>query len=247
MVDLHCHILPGVDDGSASDEESCMMAQLAADSGVTVIAATPHCNVRGCFDNYDSDALRERFLHLARLLRQNQIPIGLRTGMEVYVTPEVPELIRRKQLLTLGGSHYLLVEFGFRESGRYADHMLKEIMELGLIPVVAHPERYEFVQEERERLLRWIEAGYVLQLNKGSLFGFFGRRVARTAHWCLGEGCVHLIGSDAHSPYRRTTRLGDVHEYVAEHISPEIADFLLEENPLSILNDEPIRPVLAQF
>ena len=86
-------------------------------------------------------------------------------------------------------------------------------------------------------------------LEKGSpgLFGMFGRRAAETAHWCMGEGCVHLIASDAHSPFRRTTRLRDAWEYAADLDSPAIADFLLRDNPARILADRPIRPVLAEF
>ena len=187
MIDLHCHILPGVDDGSSSEEESCRMARLAVESGVTAVCATPHCNVPGCFDNYRTEALEERFLRLARLLRERDIPLRLYAGMEVYVTPETP------------------------------------------------------------RHLREGKAGWALQINKGSLFGRFGRRAARTAHWCLGEGCMHLIGSDAHSPYRRTPWLEDARSYVAEYTAPEIADFLLEENPRRMLENAPIRPVLAQF
>ena len=115
MIDLHCHILPGVDDGAASDEESLAMARLAVESGVTAIAATPHCNLPGGPRNYVDAALRDRFLHLARLLVREEIPLRLYTGAEVYATPEVPALLRDRRLLTLGGSRYLLVEFGFDE------------------------------------------------------------------------------------------------------------------------------------
>lgn len=247
MIDLHCHILPGVDDGSATDEESCMMARLAVESGVTAIAATPHCNVPGQDWAGGLEDLRERFYHLHALLRERKIPLRLYTGMEVYVTPEVPRLLRQGRLLTLGGSRYLLVEFGFDESRRFAEQMLDAIRREGVTPVIAHPERYRFVQRERECLLDWIDEGDVIQINKGSLFGMFGRGAARISNWCLGEGCLHLIGSDAHSPFRRTPRLGDVWDYAADFASPEIADFLLEENPSRILRDQPVRPVLAEF
>ena len=116
MIDLHCHILAGVDDGAASDEESCMMAQIAVDSGVTMVAVTPHCNLRGYFDNYLTQALRDRFLHLDRLLKEQEIPLGLRAGMEIYMTPEVPRLLREKRLLTLGGSRPFPSVSGFKGS-----------------------------------------------------------------------------------------------------------------------------------
>ena len=247
MIDLHCHILPGADDGAASEEESCLMAQLAAESGVTAIAATPHCNVPGHFRNYVSRELKDRFLTLEKLLRRENSAVRLYTGMEVYVTPEVPRLLRQRKLLTLGGSRYLLVEFGFDESLDFVERMLGELLEAGVVPVVAHPERYHFVQPQPACLLRWVELGCALQVNKGSLLGRFGRRSAHTARWCLGEGCVHLLASDAHSPWRRTPRLREAWEYAADFDSPEIADFLLRDNPRRILEDQPIRPVLAEF
>ena len=247
MIDLHCHILPGVDDGAASITESCMMARLAVESGVTELAATPHYNIPGQQESGGAPFLKEQFLELAERFRRENIPLKLHTGMEVFVTPEVPRLIREKRLLTLGGSRYLLVEFDFDAPRRYADRMLEEIAGEGCIPVVAHPERYFFAQEDWDCLLRWAQQGYVLQVNKGSFFGMFGRRAQRTAHWCLGEGCIHLVGSDAHSPYRRTTRLHDAWAHVAEWDGPEIADFLLKENPGRILQDKPVRAVMAQF
>lgn len=247
MIDLHCHILPGVDDGSASLEESFLMVRMAADSGVTAIAATPHCNIPGRADNYVSPWLRDRFLALARLIREQDLPIRLHTGAEVFATPDLPQLIREKKLLTLGGSRYLLVEFAFGGSLSFAQQTLDAIRKEGLVPIVAHPERYVFVQEDPQCLLRWTSQGVGLQLNKGSLLGTFGRRVQRTARWCLSEGCVHLIGSDAHSPYRRTPRLSEAWEHVADYISPEAADFLLQENPARILQDQPIQAVLDAF
>lgn len=247
MIDLHCHILPGVDDGAVSEEESCMMAQMAADSGVTAIAATPHCNIPGQRNNYLSNDLRDRFLRMARLIKEQKIPIRLHTGSEVFVTPEVPQLLREKKLLTLAGSRYLMVEFAFDESIVFAERMLDAIQREGLIPVVAHPERYYFVQEDPNSLRRWVRKGIVLQLNKGSLLGAFGRSARRVACWCLEAGCVHLIGSDAHSPYKRTPQLSDAWDFVSAYTTPEIADFLLKENTERILQDRPVGAVLAEF
>ncbi len=247
MIDLHCHILPGVDDGAASEEESCMMARMAAESGVTALAATPHCGVPGQFENFADERLMDRFSALERLLERERIPLRLYTGMEVFVTEQTPRHLREGRLLTLGGSRYLLVEFGFDEEPDFAERMLGELLEAGVVPVVAHPERYHFVQPRPECLLRWTEMGCALQVNKGSLLGRFGRRAAQTARWCLGEGCVHLLGSDAHSPWRRTPRMEEAWTYTADFDSPEIADFLLRDNPRRILEDRPIRPVLAEF
>ena len=104
MIDLHCHMLPGVDDGAAAEEEALLMAQVAVDSGVTDVALTPHCNVPEQFDNYNDHRLRERFRRFEQLVRQEGIPLTLHRGMEVFATPELPRLLDDGALLTLGGS-----------------------------------------------------------------------------------------------------------------------------------------------
>lgn len=247
MIDLHCHMLPGVDDGAANETEALLMARVAVDSGVTDVALTPHCNVPEQFGNYYDHSLDQRFRRFKELLRQEDIPLTLHRGMEVFATPELPRLLDEGRLLTLGGSRYLLVEFAFGESPWFADDMLRQIRQRGLIPVVAHPERYYFIQDEPRHLLHWANEGYVLQLNKGSFFGMFGRHAAQAAHWCLDCGCLHLIGSDAHSPYRRTPRLSDIYDLVADTVSPETAQQLLRDNPAAILKGGTVYPAMAQF
>lgn len=247
MIDMHCHILPSLDDGASSWEESYMMAQMALDSGVQQIVATPHCNLEGYVQEGYAQAICKQLKKMQTLVQASQLPLQIYTGMEVFVTPKIPQLIRNGELLTLANSRYLLVEFAFGESFAYANQMLAEIAKTGLVPVVAHPERYTFIQQEPERLFGWATKGYLLQLNKGSVYGFFGKRARQTAHWCLNEGCVHLIASDAHSPYRRTTRMEDIYSYISEYNAPEIADFLLQDNPQAILNNEQVLPVFQTF
>ena len=247
MIDLHCHMLPGVDDGASSEKEALLMAQVAVDSGVTDVILTPHCNVPGQFRNYYDQRLEERFCRFEQLLHRENGSLTVHRGMEVFVTPELPRLLDNGSLLTLGGSRYLLVEFAFGEAAWFADDILRQIRRYDLIPVVAHPERYYFLQDEPRHLLRWADDGYILQLNKGSFFGMFGRHAAKTAHWCLDCGCLHLIGSDAHSPYCRTPRLNDVYDLVADAVSPETAQLLLHDNPAAILTGDAVYPAMALF
>ena len=247
MIDLHCHILPGVDDGSADEEESCAMARLAVESGVTDIAATPHCNAPDPFYNYADSALHARFARLRQRLEREQIPLRIHEGMEVFTTPELPRLLDEGRLLTLGGTRYLLIEFAFGETPWFAAQTLESIAARGLTPVVAHPERYYFIQDDPRRLLRWAESGYVLQLNRGSLSGMFGRHAAKAAQWCLANGCVHLFASDAHSPYRRTPQLDDLFDHIARAASPEAAALLLERNPTAILENRAVHPLMEDF
>ena len=110
MIDLHCHMLPGVDDGAVTEEEALLMAQVAVESGVTDVVLTPHCNVPEQFDNFNDRRLEQRFLQFEQLLRQSDVPLTPHRGMEVFVTPELPRLWDNGSLLTLGGSRYLLVE-----------------------------------------------------------------------------------------------------------------------------------------
>ena len=222
------------------------MARLAMESGVTDIAATPHC-MPGQFENFASPALERHFRELRERLAAEGIPLRIHQGMEVFATPELPRQLEEGQLLTLGGSRYLLVEFAFGESEWFVNRTLRAVEANALVPVIAHPERYYFVQDDPAVLLAWAGEGRVIQLNKGSFFGMFGRRAAKAAHWCLDRGCVHLIGSDAHSPYRRTTRLEDIYEYAAEFTAPEIAELLLQGNPAGILADRPIASVRECF
>lgn len=175
MVDIHCHILPGVDDGSPSMEDSLQMARMAADSGVTDIIATPHCNLPGDGPkNYRSASLRTGFSRLRQALEQEGIPLGIHPGAEVFCTPELPELLDRRQLQTLGGGRYLLVEFYFDESAEFMEQCFHQIRTRGLTPVAAHPERYDAVQRDPYIIRRWFEGGVVIQLNKGSILGRLG-------------------------------------------------------------------------
>lgn len=241
MIDIHCHILPYVDDGSDSMEDSLEMARMAAASGITSIIATPHCNLPYAEEkNYRSQELARRFLDLQHAIQDANIPLRIYPGAEILCTPEVPELLQRRQLLTLAGSNYLLTEFFFDESLDYMDQMLSGIESAGYIPVIAHPERYETIQRTPHIVERWFRNGWVIQLNKGSILGRLGHRAELTADWILAHGLAHIVASDAHSPRFRTTDMTELTEYLQQICQPEYVDILLDINPERILNDLPI-------
>lgn len=241
MIDLHCHILPGVDDGAPDMDAALEMARMAAGSGVSTIVATPHCNLPGSDSkNYRSSYLDDQFSLLQSHIRAAQLPLTVLPGAEVLCTPEVPDLLRQGQLLTLAGSDYLLLEFFFDESLEYMDDMLQAISALGITPVIAHPERYEAVQHTPHVLQRWFYHDYIIQLNKGSILGRLGRRAQRTADWILSRGLAHVVASDAHSPEMRTPDMTQLYQYLSEVCVPEYVDILLQDNPTRILNNQPI-------
>lgn len=238
MVDIHCHILPSVDDGAADIGAALMMARMACDSGVKTVVATPHCNLPDEAEkNYVSEGLKKRFIDLREELRRADIPLTLLPGAEVMCTDELPELLRSRRVLTLAGTRYLLVEFIFDESLQYIENMLEEVTAAGLTPVVAHPERYDAVQRSPGVIADWFANGYVIQLNKGSVLGRLGRRAERAAGWILSRGLAHVVASDAHSPETRTTHMSEIRRFLEENCSAEYADALLRRNPARIIEN----------
>ena len=139
MIDIHAHILPGMDDGARDLEDSVEMARMAAESGTTAITATPHCNIPEVYDNYFGDEYWELFERTAEELKKRNIPVQLLPGMEVFSTPDLPELLADRQIITLNGSRYLLMEFDFQEDPGFAGWILGKVAELGVVPVTCIP------------------------------------------------------------------------------------------------------------
>lgn len=241
MTDIHCHILPGVDDGAEDLAEALAMAQLAAGCGVRDIIATPH--FRGT-----ESALGKlpRILHrlegLNRALEREGIALRVHPGVEILCLPETVDLAREGNLPTLGSSRYVLCEFFFDSPYEAMDRMLEGIAGAGYRVVVAHPERYEAVIRDPRGVRRWFRKGYVIQLNKGSILGAFGSRVQEAADWLLEGGFVHLIASDAHSPRHRTTDLSVLRRLLLERYPPSYVELLLAENPGRLLRDQDMVP-----
>ncbi len=246
MTDIHCHILPSVDDGAVDMAEALAMARMAEDCGVSTIIATPHCAVPGTDrDNFVSRELYDRFVALRDAIAAEGIDVRLKAGAEVFCTEETPRLLREGKLLTLGSSDYLLTEFYFDMPPAYMDHMLARLAAEGVRPVVAHPERYEAVQEQPEIAEGWVRAGYVLQMNKGSVLGRFGRSVGKTAFYLLSRGLIHLAASDAHSARSRTTDMTELRFFLEDCFSEEFARGLLVENPRRVLENKSLLEPLS--
>lgn len=236
MIDIHTHVLPGVDDGSQSMEESLELLAIAADSGVHTLIATPHCNIPDEFENYASPELTELFERLDRERAEAGIPLRLCRGMEIFATPELPELLRTGRVWTLNGTRYFLMEFAFQEDPDYCREILRRCRELDYLPIIAHPERYDFVQEDPDIAYEWCTLGYGLQLNKGSILGRFGSEPRATAHLLLEHGLAACVASDAHSPFQRSTYMAELRDYLTEELGESYTRLLLEENPARILN-----------
>lgn len=240
MIDLHCHIIPYIDDGARSAHVACAMARHAVKSGVTTVVATPHCNL-GRRPNYRD---REYFMILGMfraLLKQEGIDLAVLPGAEVFVHPSnIRELIEENRLVTLNRSRYLLVEFPFDCSGEVISSLLDTVARRGLVPVVAHPERYDAVQSRPQLVARWFSQGYIIQVNKGSLLGRLGTGAARCSAQLLRHGLVHVVASDAHDMKYRPPGFQSLLSALEPEVGREYLRLLLQINPQRILSDRPI-------
>ena len=241
MIDLHSHILPVLDDGSQSLRESLAMARMAVESGATVMAATPHCAQARAREVYAAWKM------LRQALKENGIPLRLFPGMEIFGTRNTLELLREGELFTLNGSRYPLIEFSFQSSGEEETWILRGLCRAGLRPIVAHPERYAYVQSDPEILNRWCRMGCLLQVNRGSLLGRFGSQAQALAMELVERNFAAIVASDAHSPNMRTPWMEDVQKLLSQEFSARCARALLLENPRKILKDEPITPVEPEW
>ncbi len=232
MIDIHSHILPELDDGSQSLRESLAMARMAVDSGVTAMVVTPHC------EGDRAREVRESWELLKEALEESEIPLKLYPGMEIFGTPNTVRYLQEGKLFTLNGSRYPLVEFSFRSDGEEETAILRSLRKAGYVPIVAHPERYSYVQRDPGLVNRWFQMGCCLQVNRGSLLGRFGRHARYVGMELVERGFASVVASDAHSSRQRTPWMEDIWNLLSRDISPLCARTLLKDNPQKILKNQ---------
>jgi protein-tyrosine phosphatase len=206
MLDIHTHILPGLDDGAPDLETALDMARIAVADGITAVAATPHF-LEGSMENH-RELIRQRVIEFQQALDKAGIPLQVLPGAEVYISPETPELLQKGQLMTINDrGRHLLIEFPLQSIPSFAEEVIFKIMVQGITPIIAHPERNVELSKQPERMLALAAKGCLLQINSGSLTGSYGQQVRKTAQLLVQSDLVHLIGSDAHSAGGRSPRL----------------------------------------
>lgn len=235
MIDIHCHILPGIDDGAKDIDTTEKMLRLAADDGVKQIIVTPH---------YEETRYQPSLVEIEQkleLIRPIAAPLGIEVypGMEVYLTPDTPNDLKEGRLLTLAGSRYLLVEFPSQQIPPYAERVLFEIMLQGIIPVIAHPERNYEIINHPNRLIKLLDKGALTQVNSWSVLGYFGKEAAQCARVLLHHGLAHFLASDAHSDKSRTPQLAEAVLKINQIASKETVQEL-KQNAQKILVNEMI-------
>lgn len=241
MIDIHTHILPMVDDGAAGFEEAFDMAVMAAGCGVQAIVATPHSNHNVGFVNYESDSLAAVFHKLRGMLTAEKVPIQLLRGMEIWASTDIVEKLGYGKLLTLNRTRYTLVEFAFDEESWWIEAVLREMLSGGYLPIIAHPERYDCVQEAPNRLYEWRKMGAFAQMNKDSLLGRLGRHTAETAEILLKHNLINCLASDAHHAYARTTDMTELKHYIDRRFPLGYREMLMKDNPRAILEGKQLK------
>lgn len=243
MVDIHAHILPGIDDGAEDIYETVKMAKMAAESEVEAIVATPHCNIPGTYENYFGKEYMESYQMAVDAVKKAEIPIKICPGMEVFATEDIADLILEKKIMPINQSKYILIEFPFDAEPDYAFYILKKMKEIRAIPVIAHAERYYFVQDNPHFCYEMRTMGCVIQVNKGSFEGRFGNMARKTAYRLLNHNMISVIASDAHGYKQRTPFLKDVYSTLVKERTKEYADVLFQQNPKRICMNKPILKV----
>ena len=222
-----------------SDEESIELARQIVADGVTKTAVTPHFNAWNIDLPKSIDELRPQFDYLRSLLSRANISLEIQSGAEHFLTPELVTQIESKHAPLLGEGPYILIELPFGDRPLYAGDVLKRIMALGIRPVLAHPERYNWVQHDPSAIMPLLEANVTLQCTAASILGHYGSRVQRTAEQLFHWGAYQLVGSDLHRP-GQPRRLLDMERAVFDLSGEHTAWTLFHENPNRVLNGEPL-------
>lgn len=231
MIDIHCHIIPKIDDGSNSVEESYKMLESAKKAGFTDVIATSHY----VENYYEVDAIKRQAVvqALNKTIKEKELDIKLHTGSEIYVTLDLVELINKKKASTLANSRYVLFELPMNDKIKYLDEVIFKIKASGLIPVIAHPERYSYVQKDPNMIGELIKEGVLFQANFASISGYYGKTAKRTLKKLLKANMIHFLASDSHNSQK--------YDKIGENIK-ELRKIITEEKikELTLINQKHI-------
>ncbi|MBR3297705.1 MAG: hypothetical protein IKI64_00725 [Clostridia bacterium] len=241
MIDIHNHIVWGIDDGAHDEQVALEMGAIAVSAGITDIIATPHC-IPGAAENYCGPGFDARLDRLRELLRAEKATarLNIHRGMEVFACESTVEDLEKGRICCLAQSNYMLIECDFDEDPWFFRDVLIGIIQRGIRPVIAHPERYYFAQDSTRYLYDLVNMGCALQLDSLSITGDFGRSCRSVALELLDSSAVQLVGSDAHDTDTRSPDMRDAAEFVAANYSPNYAGLLFHENPKRIIANMPL-------
>jgi protein-tyrosine phosphatase len=240
FVDIHCHLLPAIDDGSTDLEESLAMARMAAADGITTIIATPH--QLGTFGRNQGDDIRRRVTELQLRVDEAHVPLRVLPGADVRIEADMVDRLTGGDVLTLGDHRrHVLLELP-HELYLPLDRLLADLSRRNIAGILSHPERNQGIIHQRDVIGKLVDAGCLMQITAASLCGTFGPECQQTAEWMLSHGLVHFVATDAHGSQKRRPLMRRAFERVTELTSAETAAELCADNPACVAEGQPVRP-----
>ena len=241
MIDLHCHILPGIDDGAPDVDASLRMAEVAVEEGIETIVATPHVSLDYTID---AGALARAVGALNLALARRELKLAILSGAEVAIdrVSSLPQGELRG--LAIAGGPYLLLESPYASGATYVDSVIFDVEVAGFRPILAHPERSRTFRDDPKRLERLLESGALCAVSAGSIAGRFGESTHALALRLFRDGLVDLVASDAHDDVHRPPRMRYAFEALDEQLPgiAEQADYYTHEVPKAIVAGRPLPP-----
>lgn len=236
MIDIHSHIIPNVDDGARSVEETFNILKEAQEAGFTDVILTSHF----LLNYYETNAQELIFWKekLQEVLKKQGTKINLHSGMEIYITNQMEELLENKKILTLANSRYMLIELPLATNVKYFDYVVYYLEAKGIKPIIAHPERYKCVQKDPDIVEEYIEKGCLIQCNYGSIVNLYGREAEKTIKTLLKKNQVHFLGSDVHRENGTYLIILDAIKKIKKIIGENKINEITTINPKKILQNE---------
>ncbi len=236
MIDIHSHIIPNVDDGARSVEETFNILKEAQEAGFTDVILTSHF----LLNYYETNAQELIFWKekLQEVLKKQGTKINLHSGMEIYITNQMEELLENKKILTVANSGYMLIELPLATNVKYFDYVVYYLEAKGIKPIIAHPERYKCVQKDPDIVEEYIEKGCLIQCNYGSIVNLYGREAEKTIKTLLKKNQVHFLGSDVHRENGTYLIILDAIKKIRKIIGENKINELTTINPKKILQNE---------
>ncbi|MEH7378281.1 tyrosine-protein phosphatase [Neobacillus drentensis] len=227
MIDLHSHILPGIDDGARDLSESIEMAKKAAEQGIHTIVATPH-HLNNRYEN-PKQTIIDRVRELNKVLLEEKIDLNVLPGQETRIYGEMVEGCETGEILPINNTHYVLVEFSSSHVPRYTEKLFYDLQMKGLIPVIVHPERNQEIIEHPELLYKLVKKGALSQVTAASVCGDFGKKIKTFSLQLIEANLTHFIASDAHNTTNRTFKMKEAFDIIQAKYGNEMV-YLFQEN-----------------
>ncbi len=235
MIDLHCHLLPGIDDGATDIELSVAMARASVADGITVTACTPHI-MPGVYNN-NRVVIEERMAQLSARFADEGIPMTLVVGADVHMDVDLVPGLKSGRIPSLNNSRYFLFEPPHHVPPPRIEDNIFSIMSAGYVPILTHPERLSWIESHYGVMERLVRMGVIMQITAGSVTGQFGRRVRHYADKMIDEGLVHILATDAHNLTGRPPNLSKARDIVAARLGEAEGIHMTTTRPQVILDN----------